>query len=159
MLAKPHVEGEAKVWKIPYAVHEVLESSESRFIGLVSLRSIADEETKEPPREGHASTATRLSLEIAYSFLPTAWGKGYATESISALLEACGRVPAAYWAPYESVLVRAIVHHENVPSQRVMEKCGMGEPGVLEFEGGNYFIAGYWQSKHRLFVYGKNVVG
>lgn len=166
LLPPAHIDGDAKVWKIAYAVHELsppsdsgASSAQSRFIGLIILRSLAAEETTSPPRAGHASTATRLSLEVAYMFFPASWGKGYATESISAMLEACRRAPMEYWAPYQSVIVRSIVNDENVPSQRVMEKCGMGEPKVLEFEGDTFFIGGKWRSQHRLFLYGKTIVG
>lgn len=75
------------------------------------------------------------------------------------MFDACKRAPKSYWAPWEKVYVRAIVHEENRPSQRVMEKCGMDEPVVLEFDGGRFFIAGKWYTHHRLFVYGKGVVG
>jgi RimJ/RimL family protein N-acetyltransferase len=99
-----------------------------------------------------------LSLELAYLFLPKSWGRGCAIESIAAVLENCARVPAAYWTRYETVVVRAIVNDENAASQMVMEKCGMGEPEVVEFEGGRYFIAGKWRTRHRLFMYGKEIV-
>jgi RimJ/RimL family protein N-acetyltransferase len=74
------------------------------------------------------------------------------------MFDACARTPAEFWAPYQKVLIRAIVNDENRPSQRVMEKCDMGEPEVLEFEGGRFFIAGKWRTKHRLFVYGREMV-
>lgn len=158
LLAGPHVEGKDKVYRFPYAVHELLEEGGSRFIGLISLRSLSRDEIKFPPRDKHGSTATALSLEIAYMFLPTAWGRGYATESISAMLKGCASAPAGLWASYETVVARAIVHDENVPSQRVMEKCGMGEPEIVEFEGGRFFIAGKWRTKHRLLIYRKDIV-
>jgi RimJ/RimL family protein N-acetyltransferase len=173
ILPTPHVEGQDKIYRIAYAVHELIRgdnnpttdidgqsSSEpkTRFIGSVSLRSLSEEECKTPPHDTHGSTATTLSLEMAYMYLPSSWGHGYATESVSAVLDACARAPAAMWRPYDKVLVRAIVHHENEPSQKVMRKCGMGEPEVLEFEGGRFFIAGTWQSEHKLFVYGKEIV-
>jgi RimJ/RimL family protein N-acetyltransferase len=167
----PHVEGQDKVHRVVYAVHEILKDPnpmgdvdgnstepQSRFIGLINLRSLSAEECKEPPHDTHISTDTTLSLEIAYMYLPTSWGHGYATESVSAVLDACARSPAALWTPYEKVHVRAIVHHENGPSQKVMRKCGMDEPEVLEFVGGRFFIAGTWQSEHKLFVYGKKIV-
>ncbi|KAF2826890.1 hypothetical protein CC86DRAFT_322657, partial [Ophiobolus disseminans] len=157
-------DGEERTYRIAYAVHELLEdateSSErrTRFIGLITLRSLSDAETTSLPRLGHGSTPTTLSLEIAYMFLPVSWGRGFATESILAMFDACARVSETFWTPYEKVYVRAIVNDENEPSQRVMEKCGMNEPEVLEFEGGRFFIAGKWRSQHRLFVYGKHLV-
>jgi RimJ/RimL family protein N-acetyltransferase len=161
ILSVPHVDGEDRVYRFAYAVHELVAGSEGQqeqFIGLISLRSLTAEEIKFPPRDKHGSTTTSLSLEIAYMFLPHSWGRGYGTESIGAMLEACAHVPATYWAPYKTVVVRAIVNDENGASQRVMEKCGMGSPEVLEFEGGRFFIAGKWRTKHRLFVYAKQVV-
>jgi RimJ/RimL family protein N-acetyltransferase len=153
--------GQDKVYRFPYLVHELLEPTgddqeqKSRFIGMLSLRTLTDEECKFPPRTGYGSSTTTLSLEIAYMYLPSAWGRGFATESISALLDACAKSPAELWKPYEKVHVRAIVNDENIPSQKVMKKCGMGEPELLEFEGGRFFLGGKWVSKHRLFVFGK----
>jgi len=158
MLATPHVEGSDRVHRYPYAVHQLLQNSMTRFIGLITLRTLSAEECKLPPRNAHGSTATTLSLEIAYMFLPTSWGQGFATESITAVFKSLESAPTVLWAPREKVMVRAIVNDENVPSQRVMKKCEMGEPGVLEFEGGRFFIAGKWRTKHRLFVFGKELV-
>jgi RimJ/RimL family protein N-acetyltransferase len=171
ILPTPHVAGQDKVYRFVYAVHELLDPSnatedangqstepQSRFIGLINLRSLSAEECKEPPHDTHMSTDTTLSLEIAYMYLPTSWGHGYATESVSAVLDACARSPAMLWTPYDTVHVRAIVHHENGPSQKVMRKCTVDEPEVLEFAGDRFFIAGTWQSEHKLFVYGKKIV-
>lgn len=129
----------------------------TRFIGLISLRSLSATETSVLPRLGHASTPTTLSLEVAYMFLPTAWGRGYATESINAVFDACNRAKEC-WQPFQKVYVRAIVNDENRPSQRVMEKCGMGGPEIMEFEDGRFFIAGKWRERHRLCIFGKMVV-
>jgi RimJ/RimL family protein N-acetyltransferase len=157
-LAPPPLDGNDKHVRIPYAVHELLEGEKgSRFIGLVTLRTLSAEECKSVPHDTHASTDTTLSLEIAYMYLPDAWGRGYATESISALLDAVARSPASLWVPYEKVKVRAIVHDENLPSQNVMKKCGMAELEVLDFEGDRFFIAGKWRTHHRLFVFGKEI--
>jgi RimJ/RimL family protein N-acetyltransferase len=141
-------------------VHAPLEdSTEPQFIGLITLRSLSAAECTSHPRIGHASTPTTLSLELAYMFLPSSWGYGYATESIKAMFEACARAPADYWGQWEKVYVRAIVNDENGPSQRVMAKCAMDSSEVLEFAGGRFFIAGKWRTEHRLFIYGKSIVG
>jgi RimJ/RimL family protein N-acetyltransferase len=165
ILPVPNIEGEEKVHRFPYAVHELSdnedeekEGNEKRFIGLITLRTLSSSETKFPPRDKHGSTPTALSLELAYMFLPNSWGRGYATESISAILKECAHVPATYWSPYDTLVVRAIVNDENGASQRVMEKCGIGEPEVVEFEGGRFFIAGKWRTRHRLFIYGRKIV-
>lgn len=158
MLATPRVEGEEKVYRYEYAVHELLEESTTRFIGLITLRTLSSEECKFPPRDTHGSTATTLSLEVGYMFLPTSWSQGFATESITAALKSLESTPTVLWAPHKKLIVRAIVNDENAPSQRVMEKCGMGEPEVVEFEGGRFFIAGKWRTRHRLFVFAKEFV-
>jgi RimJ/RimL family protein N-acetyltransferase len=163
---------QGKVYRIAYLVHEIVEPASSNvtqedppanFIGLITLRSLSAHETTFLPRLHHGSTPTTLSLELAYMFLPTSWGRGYATESITAMLDACGRVQKEFWQPWEKVYVRAIVNDENKPSERVMEKCMLqdekGSMEVVEFEGGRFFIAGKWREKHRLYVYGREVVG
>ncbi|KAG9187945.1 hypothetical protein G6011_01868 [Alternaria panax] len=165
ILPAPHIEGEEKVHRFAYAVHELAEEGseqgnikEDQFIGLITLRTLSPSETQFPPRDKHGSSSTSLSLELAYMFLPQSWGWGYATEAIAAVLDNCASVPAAYWTPYETLAVRAIVNDENAASQRVMEKCEMGEPEVVEFEGARFFIAGRWTAKHRLCVYGRKIV-
>lgn len=161
ILPVSHLEDGEKVHRFPYAVHKIAgndESKEEQFIGLITLRTLSTSETKFPPRDKHGSTSTSLSLELAYMFLPQSWGRGYATESIAAVLKTCARVPAGHWTPYEKVVVRAIVNDENAASQRVMEKCGMKRPEVVEFEGGRFFIAGKWRTRHRLFVYAMEIV-
>jgi RimJ/RimL family protein N-acetyltransferase len=155
-----------KFYSISYSVHEILQESNAatstdpptRSIGFISLRSIPLDETTSLPRLGFASTATTLSLEVAYMFLPTAWGRGYATESIKAMFDACQKVDRGFWAPHKNLCVRAIVNNENKPSQRVMEKCGMGAPRVLEFKGDRFWINGKWIEEHCLFIYEKMLV-
>ncbi|MFI5362576.1 MAG: GNAT family N-acetyltransferase [Elusimicrobiota bacterium] len=71
--------------------------------------------------------------DLGYSFLPSAWGKGYSTEIGAALLEA-----AFATLGLESVI--AFTMTTNAASRRVMEKLGFrrekefafaGEPHVL----------------------------
>ncbi|MCE7993258.1 MAG: GNAT family N-acetyltransferase [Roseivirga sp.] len=61
-------------------------------------------------------------LEVAYSILPTYWGKGYASEAASSLKE---------YIRDKQLSDRAIsiIHKENIGSQKVATKNGM-KPGV-----------------------------
>lgn len=149
-------------------MHELLPSkseadngmdTESQFIGLITLRSLRPEDVTEPPRLGWASTPTTLTLEIAYMFLPQAWGKGYATEAITEIFAACTRAKGkGFWKPFEKVMVRAIVNDKNKPSQRVMVKCGVGEGEELRIDGHGCFVAGEWTEKHVLQLFAREVV-
>jgi [ribosomal protein S5]-alanine N-acetyltransferase len=56
-------------------------------------------------------------IELIYAFLPSVWGRGYATEAASAMLE------------YSKTIlprVLATIYPDNIPSQRVLEKLGFG---------------------------------
>lgn len=69
----------------------------------------------------HFKVADRA--EIGFVFSRPAWGCGYATEAVRALLaEACTLAPLS---------VFAIVHPDNVASMRVLDKCGFTYDGVL----------------------------
>jgi RimJ/RimL family protein N-acetyltransferase len=61
--------------------------------------------------------ALESHVEAGWAFVPAAWGKGYATEAMAAVLE---------WA--DTVLniieIRAIIDHDNLASARVAEKLG-----------------------------------
>jgi [ribosomal protein S5]-alanine N-acetyltransferase len=66
-------------------------------------------------------TATRAST--GYVFAKDAWGNGYATEALGAMVEvarACG-IRRLY----------ALCHAEHRASARVLEKCGFDREGVL----------------------------
>lgn len=167
----PTTEDQDKTFRAGYAVHKIDESMDrsienvpqspkpqgnlSKFIGMVTMVSLEPSslvlpETLVLPTAAEVDT---LSIELAYMFLPRAWGKGYATESVQAVLEACRRAPS-YWAPFSKLYVRAIVNGCNAPSLRVMEKIGMTKHGVYHLTGRNVFIAGEWRDEHRLHIYG-----
>lgn len=56
-------------------------------------------------------------VEAGWAFVPAAWGKGYATEAMIAVMGwADSNLPATE--------IRAIIDHGNVASQRVAAKCG-----------------------------------
>jgi ribosomal-protein-alanine N-acetyltransferase len=67
-------------------------------------------------------------VEIAYHFLPSAWGKGYATEAARAIL-AFG---------FENARLKEIIglgYPDNVASWRVLEKVGMRFVGTATYYG------------------------
>jgi RimJ/RimL family protein N-acetyltransferase len=67
-------------------------------------------------------------VEIAYHFLPSAWGRGYATEAAAAIL-AFG---------FETLRLKEIIgltFPDNVASWRVLEKVGMRYVGTATYYG------------------------
>jgi RimJ/RimL family protein N-acetyltransferase len=128
------------------------------FIGLVILKSL-DSHSLPLPEDltlPAANTATALTAELAYMFLPTSWGKGYAAEAVKAVLESCKK-DEELWAPFSEVYTRAIVNEGNPASMRVMAKVGMVERGVYEWRGEKIFLAGQWRTEDRLHIYGMHL--
>jgi len=64
-------------------------------------------------------------IELAYHVVPSAWGRGYATEAGESLL-------AAAWAAGLDHVV-AVAIPENTASRRVMEKLGMTLQGPTHY--------------------------
>jgi [ribosomal protein S5]-alanine N-acetyltransferase len=64
-------------------------------------------------------------LELAYHVVPSAWGRGFATEAAEALLA------AAWKAGLDHVV--AVAMPGNVASRRVMEKLGMNLEGPTRY--------------------------
>jgi RimJ/RimL family protein N-acetyltransferase len=99
-----------------YAVHgygrmAVIEKSSGRLVGFSGLKCLED----------------LREVDIGYRFLPDCWGKGYATESASALMEQGRREHG----------VRRIVgmaHPDNAASIHVLEKLGLRFERLLEPE-------------------------
>jgi len=151
-----------------YMIHELLpsnsdslsrENTPTRFIGLVTLRPIGPKDLVLPDHFFPSSTLSPgcLKMELGYGFLPVAWGKGYATEAVKTVLEACGK-EGKLWGPFEKVFVRAIVNEENTASQRVLAKTDMKELGVHTWNGDGLWLAGKWRTRDRLHIYGMFVV-
>lgn len=174
ILPHPTTENKAKSHRVVYAVHELVpppssspvptptpEAHPTRMIGLITLRSLDSSNLPLPPHLFPASTqppSSILTVELGYQYLPAAWGKGYATESVSAVFAACQRATPAFWAPFEKIYVRAIVNAENAASQRVVAKVGMALLGVYGWEGEAVFLAGKWRETGDLCVYGRFLV-
>lgn len=162
-------EGEAKSYRVAYAVHELLSNpgdesidkahTPSRFIGLIGVKSLGTRALT--LRSDILPPATLepgcLTVELGYSYLPSAWGKGHATSAVKALIDACER-GKSFWEPYDRVFIRSIVNSENPASQRVMVKSGMKELGVHIWEGEKMFVAGKWRTRDELHIYGTFVV-
>ncbi|KAL8795147.1 MAG: hypothetical protein Q9195_002302 [Heterodermia aff. obscurata] len=167
---------ETKSYRILYAVHtahdettsdvvnsqaQSLESEtiSTELIGLVSLKSTNSSSLALPehltiPAD---AAATTLTVDLAYMFLPAAWGKGYATETLEAVFEGCRRA-RSFWTPYSKVYVRAIVNEENPASMRVMHKTEMIEKGVYVWTGQPVFLAGKWVERSSLHIYGMHLL-
>ncbi|EXJ68908.1 uncharacterized protein A1O5_07840 [Cladophialophora psammophila CBS 110553] len=161
----------AKTHRVAYTVHKILEpmalsvetkpqaGTPTEFIGLVTLKSL-DTGSLALPEEFNpsvaAATAT-LTVELAYMFLPTGWGKGYATESVEAVFGSCKRA-RSFWAPFSNLYVRAIVNDGNPASLRVMDKTGMTKRGVYNLTGRTVFLAGEWREQHRLHIFGMHLL-
>lgn len=141
--------------------HVEQEEQPTRFIGLITLKSLNAESLVLPgdltlpndPTLSNIAATSPLNLELAYLFLPSGWGKGYATESIKAALGSCKRAQS-FWIPFRKLYIRAIVNELNPASVRVMEKTGMTKCGVYETVLA-VFLAGEWRERHVLCIFGQ----
>jgi RimJ/RimL family protein N-acetyltransferase len=166
----PPTEDDIKAYRVLYAVHRFLDSDEmtgatqaaekaTEIIGMVTLKSLGPGNLALPDQltlPGSAATTT-LTLELGYSFLPPAWGKGYAPEALKAVLEACSKERAA-WSPFSKLYVRAIVNERNPASRRVMEKVGAPMKGIFSWKGDPVFIGGEWRTEDELYIYGIHLI-
>ncbi|RZQ59351.1 GNAT family N-acetyltransferase [Amycolatopsis suaedae] len=91
----------------------VVEQASGRIIGVGGVQ--------------HKVLTDEKALNLYYRFLPDAWGKGYATEMASAVVE---------WAerelPWPVIITVALI---NKPSLRVAEKLGFANYEEIEYEG------------------------
>jgi RimJ/RimL family protein N-acetyltransferase len=99
-----------------YAVHgygrmAVIEKSSGRLVGFSGLKYLEDLQ----------------EVDIGYRFLPDCWGKGYATESASVLMEH-GRREHGFKR------IVGMAHPDNAASIHVLEKLGLSFERLLEPE-------------------------
>jgi RimJ/RimL family protein N-acetyltransferase len=149
-------QGNPNAIRIAYAIHEILDDATTRFIGLVTIKSLLENNLPETNHLYPPSTldfSTVLNLELAYQFLPVAWGRGFASESLASVFAAC-RASSDLWKPYKQVFLRAIVAAENTGSLGVMRKSGMKELGVHEWRGEKAWLAGEWRESLVMHIWG-----
>jgi RimJ/RimL family protein N-acetyltransferase len=158
-----------KTYRIVYAVHELLNTetesldkgdAPSRFIGLITLRSqiprnLPEAEHLYPPS---ARSPSVLTVELGYLFLPSSWSRGFATESLAAVIAAYRAVPMGFWAPFEKVYCQAIVDAGNAASLKVMQKSALESLGVHVWEGEPAWMAGEMRGRMELAIWGCWVV-
>jgi RimJ/RimL family protein N-acetyltransferase len=102
--------------------------ADGAFVGTVSVGR------RDPERagqlRGHAG-----AVEVSYLFLPTSWGKGYATEAVAALLDWVGQV-----LPGAPVVL--CTQSANSASVRLAERLGFVEQArFVEFGAEQWFGA------------------
>ena len=85
--------------------------------------------------EGDLDSGQLLSAEVGYLFLTTFFGKGYATQALSACLQYGAELGITVW--------QAVVTEGNLGSCRVLEKCGFHcvERQHNGYQIGNKFVA------------------
>lgn len=165
------VAGEDNTYRISYAVHRIIEPKDdsstqaqaatlsdqpTEFLGLVVLKSLGPRDLPLPEYLGlpTADETTTVVVELAYMFLPSSWGKGYAPEALPAVFDACSRAPA-FWAPYKKLYIRVIVNEHNPRSQRVIQKAGVPQLGTYDWSGDPIWMAGEWITQNTIHIFGK----
>ncbi|KAK2810308.1 hypothetical protein FQN50_003039 [Emmonsiellopsis sp. PD_5] len=78
------------------------------------------------------------NFELGYIMHPEFWGKGYASEAVSAAIDAWWEFIAAFPrigidgnGSSNEVVLHAVTDKNNFPSNRVLEKCGFDNVGDL----------------------------
>ena len=101
----------------------VFEKATMNFLGEVGLADFHRE--IEPSLDGTA--------EAGWVFVPKAWGKGYATEAVAAVLEWYQKTPT----PRPLTCITDI---RNLASQKVAYKCGFQEAARAKYKGGDIVV-------------------
>lgn len=122
---------QTKKWMQPFVLEDDDRPREN-YNFIVYLRS----ETGEGEFIGVCGLITLSSLPVSprpifgYMFLPDAWGKGYGTEAVRGFQDAWWQTLASNLP--DSVVadvgvIRAVTVIENLPSMRILRKCGWVE--------------------------------
>ena len=98
-----------------YGTSAVIEKATGQFIGYCGVVRAPDNDFD----------------EIIYAFIPSAWGKGYATEVSAAML----RYVFANFNLVDEIY--ATIHPDNAPSIKVAGKLGMQYQKTVEYEDGD----------------------
>ena len=101
-----------------FGFFSVFEKETMKFLGEVGLADF--HRSMEPSLDGTA--------EAGWVFMPNAWGKGFASEAVTAVLLWYGNQPF----PLPET---CIVDAENVPSIKLAIKCGFNEAGRTTYKG------------------------
>ena len=116
--------------EVPFAKQPVIERSSGRIVGYSGVDT--------------AEFEGQTWLEYGYRLLPSARGKGYATEAALALL-ALAEQTVTEQTVTEPTTILAIIDPRNEPSQNVARKLGFTWWKVG-------FINGYWDGLWRLRI-------
>lgn len=73
------------------------------------------------------------AVEIGYGLDPAFWGKGYATEAVSAMVSWAEKQPGV-------TVIEAETEPDNAASQRVLEKAGFRPTGKTGEEGPRFAL-------------------
>lgn len=118
-LGIPNDEGETRE-----IIKPVIKDQASKVRKLYMWKIISKESGSFLGVAGMTLSADRFLLgEIYYKLLPKYWGKGYATEVAKGLIK-------VGFEEFKLHRVEAGVATDNVPSIRVLEKCGMIREGL-----------------------------
>jgi RimJ/RimL family protein N-acetyltransferase len=132
-------EGDPRRYSTPFLVYEQVGSgSKGRVVGYVTIAPLqtygiqfADHLV---PPDADAAEKGVLKMELGYLFLHEVWGRGYATEAVTAVLAMLKAAPG-HWHSYHAVYFHGVVRPANKASCRVMEKIGFREVGEHVWSG------------------------
>ena len=109
-----------------------INETEWEAAGIISL--LPTKPLSPAPQSTEDSTRPRITVDLGYLLVAGVWGRGYATESVKALLEHYKNI-LAQSGQDTPIDVQATVHVDNLRSVRVLQKLGFQEVLKTESEG------------------------